>query len=89
MRHWEVLLSSAAIRNLEKLPRRIVPAVIEFIFGTLPRDPTRVGKPLVGNLSGLYSGRRGEYRVLYELYDDSKTILIYRIAHRRDAYRNN
>ena len=33
------------------------------MLGPLADEPRRVGKPLVGELAGLWSARRGDYRV--------------------------
>ena len=38
--------TSTARRDLDKLPPRILAAVIEFAFGDLAREPRRVDKPL-------------------------------------------
>ena len=43
--------------------------------------------PLKGEYSAYYKFRIGDYRVLYQILDDEKTILIYSIGHRRDIYR--
>jgi mRNA-degrading endonuclease RelE of RelBE toxin-antitoxin system len=84
---WAVRLTTSAVRGLDRLPPRIVPAVIELIYGRLAQDPWRTGKPLRGELTGLFSARRGEYRVLYEILEDSKSVIVHRIAHRREVYR--
>lgn len=34
-----------------------------------------------------YRLRKGDYRVLYTVDDSAKTIIIYKIAHRREVYR--
>jgi len=85
---WNVQLSSPAVRNLDRLPPRVVPAVVEFLYGPLADDPKRVGKLLRGALEGIYSARRGDYRVLYELIDDRQLVLVVRIAHRTAANRD-
>jgi len=46
-----------------------------------------MSKPLVGDLEGYRSARRGEYRVVFELREEARTLAVVRIAHRRDAYR--
>jgi len=46
-----------------------------------------MSKPLQGEFEGLQSARRGDYRVLSWLDDETSTLLVVRIAHRRDAYR--
>ncbi|WP_368886500.1 type II toxin-antitoxin system RelE/ParE family toxin [Escherichia coli] len=33
------------------------------------------------------SARRGDYRVLVEIDDEARTVLVVRIAHRADAHR--
>jgi mRNA interferase RelE/StbE len=42
---------------------------------------------LVGELTGLYSARRGDYRVSYEIDDDRKVVIVHRVQHRRVVYR--
>ncbi|MBC8254677.1 MAG: type II toxin-antitoxin system RelE/ParE family toxin, partial [Ardenticatenia bacterium] len=37
--------------------------------------------------SRVYSLRVGVYRILYDIDDDTRTVTIYRVKHRREAYR--
>lgn len=69
------------------IPPRIVPAIIEFVYGDLAANPRRVGKPLERELVGMFSARRGPYRVLYAVDDDTETVQILRVDHRADVYR--
>lgn len=84
---WRVGLASSAIRDLDRLPLRVAPAVIEFIYGPLAENPRRVGKPLRDDFAGLWSARRGPYRVLYDLEDDKIRVVVVRIEHRAHVYR--
>lgn len=84
---WTIGLSFGAVRSLDRLPARVVPAVIEFVYGALAEDPHRVGKPLRGDLAGLHGARRGSYRVLYEINDEQQAVTVVRVASRADAYR--
>jgi len=61
--------------------------VIEFLTGSLILEPRRVGKPLRRELGGIWSARRGTYRVLYRVSDDPREVIVLRIEHRSDAYR--
>jgi mRNA interferase RelE/StbE len=79
--------TATARRDLDKLPPRILAAVIEFAFGDLAREPRRVGKPLGHELAGQYSARRGPYRLLYRIDDAAGTIWVHRVDHRADVYR--
>lgn len=62
-------------------------AIIEFITTILVENPARLSKPLTGELAGLRSARRGDYRVLLWINDDTETVVIVRVAHRADVYR--
>jgi len=84
---WIAGLSSSAIRDLDRIPPRVVPAVLEFIYGPLTGNPRRVGKPLRDDFAGEWSARRGSYRILYRLDDARDLITVSRINHRAHAYR--
>ena len=84
---FEVRISSAARRQLGRLPAKVAAAVVEFVTAVLPENPLRLSKPLTGDLAGLRSARRGDYRVLLDVDEDRRRILVVRIAHRSDAYR--
>ena len=84
---FEVEITREGLRHLNKLPDRIRDAAIQAILGPIAAHPRRVGKPLVAELTGLYSARRGDYRVIYEIDDDRKVVIVHRVQHRRVVYR--
>ncbi len=84
---YDVRLTGPARRALQSIPPRIVPAIVEFAFGDLAREPRRVGKPLDRELSGLFGARRGPYRLLYRIDDVEMRVYIVHIDHRADVYR--
>jgi mRNA-degrading endonuclease RelE of RelBE toxin-antitoxin system len=57
------------------------------LLGALSAEPRRVGKPLVGELTGLWSARRGDYPVVNEVSEEARVVLVHRVQHRRDVYR--
>ncbi len=81
---YEVEITPEGLQHLNRLPEKVRAAVVETIFGTIAEDPRRAGKPLRGQLEGLHSARRGEFRIIYET---SGVILIHRAHHRRRVYR--
>ena len=83
-----MIFTATARSDLQRIPPRIVAAIIEFVFGDLARNPTRVGKPLKGELEGSYSARRGPYRILYNIKDPAGRVEILRVDHRADVYRS-
>lgn len=84
---YEVEITPEGLRHLSRLPSKVRAAVLETIFGSIAENPHRTGKPLRGELEGLYSARRGEFRVIYEIDDAEHVVLIHRAQHRRSAYR--
>jgi len=85
---YELVLTPPARRALtDQLPEAVAAAVIDFLTTTLVAQPRRVGKPLRGDLAGIFSARRGTYRVLYRLRDDPREVVVLRVEHRKDAYR--
>lgn len=86
---YELQITPPAARALnDRLPESVAAAVIEFLTSALVEQPHRVGKPLRGQLEGIFSARRGTYRVLYEIIEEHREVVVHRIEHRRDAYRD-
>lgn len=77
----------SAAKELKKVPvedrRRITEKV-----NRLSNHPRPPGSKQLENTPALRRIRSGDYRVVYSIDDDILTILVVRIAHRRDAYRN-
>ena len=85
---YELVLTPPARRALtDRLPEAVATAVIDFLTTALITEPRRVGRPLRGDLAGVWSARRGTYRILYRIREDPSEVVVLRIEHRRDAYR--
>jgi mRNA-degrading endonuclease RelE of RelBE toxin-antitoxin system len=85
---YELVVTPPAGRALsDELPEPVAAAVIEFLTTALVREPRRVGKPLRADLAGIWSARRGTYRILYRVLEDPREVVVLRIEHRRDVYR--
>lgn len=88
MEDYELVLAPPAVRSLQRsLAENVAAAVIEFLTGPLIANPRRVGKELRRELTGVYSARRGTYRILYRINDEAREVVVLRIEHRRVAYR--
>jgi mRNA-degrading endonuclease RelE of RelBE toxin-antitoxin system len=86
--HYELEVAASAARTIQhKLPEGVAAAVIEFITGSLVENPHRAGKALRYELAGIRSARRGAFRVLYEINDAQRTVIVLRVDHRADVYR--
>ncbi|MHB8654425.1 MAG: type II toxin-antitoxin system RelE family toxin [Terriglobia bacterium] len=86
---WTVSFEPRALRELEQLDRiaqrRVVRFLQERVAGN--RNPRDLGKPLTGDLAGLWRYRIGEFRIVCRIDDDRLTVLVIRVAHRKDVYR--
>ena len=82
---YQISIRRRALKDLESIPPEIVRLISQHIdkLQEEPRPPD--SKKLKGD-SG-YSQRVGVYRILYDIDDSTHSITIYRIKHRRDAYR--
>ena len=87
MGRYAVQLKPSADRALARLPadvqRRIVLALED--LGDDPRPPDV--KKLAGD-DNLWRIRLGAYRVVYEIHDHPRLVMVLRVAHRKDAYRD-
>jgi len=78
---YEVTLSVDAAKSIRKLPKRVQRAVVAAL--TALEDDPRGGKPLIGEFAGIWSLRRGDYRVLYRIDDRERRVEVARVGHRR------
>lgn len=83
--HMQVKATPRFVKNLDKLgaviKRRILGKASE-----LADDPYE-GKMLKGELSGLFSLRVGDYRVIYWIDEKEGTIWLVNVGHRKRVYK--
>ena len=85
---YEIRFQSAARRAIaQRLPEAVAAAVLEFCEAALAVNPQRVGKPLFGPLAGCHGARRGTYRVVYRIEENTRTVHVLDIDHRAEIYR--
>ncbi len=70
----------------KKISKSAKAEIIKAINNKLVNDPMVFSKPLQYNFVGLRSFRVGDYRVIIKVNEESKTIEIYDIGHRKDIY---
>ena len=85
---YRVEVSSAGAHSIDRLPEKVRAAVAETIFGMLTENPLRIAKPLRGEFERLMVARRGDYRIIFRIDETQRVIKIYRVQHRRSAYRS-
>jgi mRNA interferase RelE/StbE len=83
--NYRLFIKPSAARELDALPTKDRKRVVTRIQH-LASEPRPSGTE---KLSGQekYRLRQGDYRVLYSVDDDDRSIVIVKVAHRREAYR--
>ncbi len=79
-------MTPEGLRHLGRLPPKVRDAALVALAGPISENPHQLGKTLVGELAGLVSVRRGDYRIIYAIDDDSRIVAVHRIQHRASAY---
>lgn len=82
---YSVKILPAAQKDLERLHDKIFNKIKNEII-SLADNPRPYGALKLTNEDG-YRMRIGDYRVLYRIDEKIKEIFIYRVKHRREAYR--
>lgn len=83
---YEVYLERAAERDLKRLPAEAFHRIISSIR-TLSENPRPPGCRKVTGSENDWRIRIGDYRVIYEIDEGEKAVKVFRIRHRREAYR--
>ena len=83
----EIDITPEGRRSFNRLPDKVYWAALEAILGPIAHNPLQAGKPLLWDFEDLYSARRGDFRIIYEILEAENTVVIHRVDHRRSAYR--
>ncbi|MCD4848635.1 MAG: type II toxin-antitoxin system RelE/ParE family toxin [Candidatus Aegiribacteria sp.] len=77
----------AALKNLKRFPKRDLVRIrkrIEELGNSLPDPKTTKMR----GKNSFHRIRSGDYRIIYEIHSARLVILIVKVGHRRDVYRN-
>jgi mRNA interferase RelE/StbE len=86
MSAYDVQIMPRAQKDLDTLSGKLL-SRLEQIILTLYNEPRPRDTKKLSGTESKWRIRVGEYRILYEIDDSRKLVRIYRIAHRREAYR--
>ena len=85
---WHIEFDRDAARDLRKLGAQAQQLILRYLRQRIATtaDPRRFGKPLTGDLKGLWRYRVGDYRIVASIEDDRFVVLIVTVGHRREVY---
>lgn len=86
---WTADVTEEAARQLARLDRPIQHRILRFLRERVEtaEDPRSFGRALQGRHSGLWRYRVGDYRLICQLRDSQRIMLVVTLGHRREVYR--
>ena len=84
---YHIHILETATQELAQLDKPIGRRIVERINWLAANLDTVKLEALTGDLAGFYKLRTGDYRVIYEILHEEKTIVIHAIGHRSEIYR--
>ncbi len=86
--NWTINFTEIATKQLRKLDKQATKKIIDYLMTrvSISADPKKQGKALSYNMSGLWRYRVGEYRIICQIDDESITILVLQVGHRKHIY---
>jgi mRNA interferase RelE/StbE len=85
MARYEVYLKRSAAKELGRIPRTDLRRVVARIR-SLAKEPRPAGSEKL-SAQERYRIRQGDYRIVYSVQDDERTVWVVKIGHRREVYR--
>jgi len=82
---YTLYFDDKATKDLKAIDNTWQLRILDKIKSTLITHP-KSGKKLVGNLSAYWRLRVGNYRIIYKIVDNTVTVVVLKIKHRKDIY---
>ena len=86
MGSFEVCWKGSSERDLRRIDKQYLPDILKAIESLSDNPFPSQSRKLAGSASS-YRLRIGDYRVIYQVDSPERTIIIYHVRHRKDAYK--
>ncbi|HSX06344.1 MAG TPA: type II toxin-antitoxin system RelE/ParE family toxin [Candidatus Saccharimonadia bacterium] len=84
---YTILYKKSVDKDLRQLPKNLREVIVRKIQA-LADNPSPSGITKLRGSDNLFRIRHTEYRIVYRLNDGELTILVIKVGHRRDVYRD-
>jgi len=84
---YRIEIKGSAAKALKKIPKANRKRIVEKIDSLAESPPNPDTTKMKGN-NPFHKVRIGDYRIVYEIQEDVLVILVVKIGHRKDIYRN-
>ena len=89
---YKVVIADAATKELKRIPAKMQDRIVEKVE-QLANEPKPNGYKKLKNFDlpgsdddDYYRIRAGDYRVIYTIRDEQVTVLVLKVAHRKNVY---
>lgn len=86
MASYKVELTRTAEKQLRRIAKRHRSRLVEAIHGLANRPRPHGARKLQG-YDDVYRIRVGQYRVVYEVFQDRVVVIVLKVGHRKDIYK--
>jgi mRNA interferase RelE/StbE len=83
---YAITFARSARKELESLDRPLVNRIFP-VIESLAQNPRPAKCKKLSGVQNRWRIRIGDYRVVYQIFDDDKVVDIVAVRHRREAYR--
>jgi len=83
---YSVEFRPAVLKSLKQLPKKELRRIKKKIDDLAENLPDPATTKMKGN-NTFHRIRSGDYRIVYEIYEDRLVILVVKVGHRKDVYK--
>ena len=87
MASYKVVFKPSVEKDLRKLPKPVIARALDRI-DRLSVEPRGVGIVKLSGAERTYRARVGDYRVVFEVDENRKELIVHYVRHRKDVYRD-
>lgn len=87
---WKIEFDKKAKKEFASLDKTAQKQIDKFLLKLMKStNPRQLGESLKGNLQSFWRYRVGNYRLICTIEDDIVTVLVLRVKHRKEVYKND
>ncbi len=83
---YKIEIKRSAAKEIAALPKRYRRRVVS-VIASLADEPRPEAARKLTNTDNAYRLRVGDYRIVYQVFDDILTVIVVRVGHRKNVYR--
>jgi mRNA interferase RelE/StbE len=88
MASYKVKIKNSAQKEIRKLPSKELRDKVVSIISSLYINPVPDESKKIKGSNNIYRIRQGTYRIIYQIYKNELLIMVIRVRHRKNAYKN-